>query len=71
MSCVGISWFLWRASDAKIANARSWVETNERYGRTFVRSLTSALRKHYQRREEQQREKKELVEQPVLSQGES
>jgi ABC-type transport system involved in multi-copper enzyme maturation permease subunit len=64
VSCVGLSWFLWRASDTKIAYARAWVETNERYGRTFVRSLSSALRKHYQRLEEQEREKKELVEQP-------
>jgi ABC-type transport system involved in multi-copper enzyme maturation permease subunit len=50
-----MSWFLWRASYPKLDKARAWVDEHERYGRTFVRSLSSALRKHYQHLEERRR----------------
>jgi ABC-type transport system involved in multi-copper enzyme maturation permease subunit len=55
-SCLGASWLLWKASFPKLDKARAWVDEHERYGRTFVRSLASALRKHYQHLEERQRE---------------
>jgi ABC-type transport system involved in cytochrome c biogenesis permease component len=51
LTSVILSWFLWRASYPKLDKARAWVDEHERYGRTFVRSLTSALRKHYQHME--------------------
>jgi ABC-type transport system involved in multi-copper enzyme maturation permease subunit len=56
-TCLGISWFLWKASFPRLDKARAWVDEHERYGRTFVRSLASALRKHYQHLEEQRRAK--------------
>jgi ABC-type transport system involved in multi-copper enzyme maturation permease subunit len=51
------SWFLYRRGLNKVSDARAWVDDHERYGRTFVRSLTRALRKHYERLEEKQRER--------------
>jgi ABC-type transport system involved in multi-copper enzyme maturation permease subunit len=52
ISSIGMAWFLWRSSEKKIALARAWVDANERYGRTFVRSLANALRKRYLKEEE-------------------
>jgi ABC-type transport system involved in multi-copper enzyme maturation permease subunit len=60
-TCVGASWFLWKASFPKLDKARAWVDEHERYGRTFVRSLASALRTHYRRLEERQRTGGEVV----------
>src|SRR5207244_11761119 len=57
-TCLGIAWFLWRAAYPKLDKARALVDEHERYGRTFVRSLASALRKHYQRLEERRRHDK-------------
>jgi ABC-type transport system involved in multi-copper enzyme maturation permease subunit len=53
-TCLGASWLLWKASFPKLDKARAWVDEHERYGRTFVRSLANALRKHYQHLEERQ-----------------
>ena len=53
--CVYGGWLLWKASFPKLDKARAWVDEHERYGPTFVRSLASALRKHYQHLEEQRR----------------
>jgi ABC-type transport system involved in multi-copper enzyme maturation permease subunit len=60
-TCVGASWFLWKASFPKLDKARAWVDEHERYGRTFVRSLASALRTHYRRLEERKRRGGEVV----------
>jgi ABC-type transport system involved in multi-copper enzyme maturation permease subunit len=49
VTSLALGWLLWRASYWKIHYAESWVDEQERYGRTFTRSLTSALRKHYER----------------------
>jgi hypothetical protein len=59
-TCLGTSWVLWKASFPKLDKARAWVDEHERYGRTFVRSLANALRKHYQQLED--RKRKEVVE---------
>jgi hypothetical protein len=55
-TCLGMSLALWKASFPKLDKAKAWVDEYERFGRTFVRSLASALRKHYQRLEERNAE---------------
>jgi hypothetical protein len=63
LTSLSMSWFLWRASYPQLDKARAWVDEHERYGRTFVRSLSSALRKHYQHLEER-RPHEDRAEQP-------
>jgi ABC-type transport system involved in multi-copper enzyme maturation permease subunit len=54
-TCVAVAFFLWRSSDKRIAYAKVCVDDNERYGRTFTRSLERALIKHYERLEQRRR----------------
>jgi ABC-type transport system involved in multi-copper enzyme maturation permease subunit len=65
-TCLGMSWFLWKASYPKLDKARAWVDEHERYGRTFVRSLASALRKHYQRLDERRDDETRTTQPQVL-----
>lgn len=50
MTALALGWMLIRRADRKISDAKAWIDGNERYGRTFVRSLARALRKESERR---------------------
>jgi len=61
LGALGTTWVLWRRAVGKIGDTESFVDSQERYGRNFIRSLTSALRKHYQRLDERKRELRQPV----------
>jgi ABC-type transport system involved in multi-copper enzyme maturation permease subunit len=60
-TCVGLSVAFWRASARRIDQAESWINTNERYGKTLVRSLSRALRKQQERNEARARERRPVA----------
>jgi ABC-type transport system involved in multi-copper enzyme maturation permease subunit len=60
-TCGGVAWFLWKSGQARIAQARVWVDQHERYGRTLVRSLTRALRKHDERMAERRKQRQQAL----------
>lgn len=43
--CGYLAWRLYQAAETQIWLAQAWIETHERYGRSFTRSLTRALKK--------------------------
>ncbi len=64
-AAVGLTWLFWRRAVIKTGNAEFWIDSHERYGKNFVRSLTMALRKHYQRLQERRRQKGQPVDQSM------
>jgi ABC-type transport system involved in multi-copper enzyme maturation permease subunit len=62
---VGMAWVLYRRSENKISDARTWIDSEERYGRTFTRSLTRALRKHYEQLAERKKRPADAPAQPA------
>jgi ABC-type transport system involved in multi-copper enzyme maturation permease subunit len=67
-AAVGMAWTLYRRSENKISDARTWIDSEERYGRTFTRSLTRALRKHYEQLAERKK-KPETADAPAQPAG--
>jgi ABC-type transport system involved in multi-copper enzyme maturation permease subunit len=64
-AAAGLSWLLWRRAVRKTGDTEAWIDSQERYGKNFVRSLTSALRKHYQKLAERQRQQGQPVDESV------
>src|SRR5262249_10331740 len=56
-AALGMGYVLYRRSENKISDARTWIDSEERYGRTFTRSLTGALRKHYEQLAERRKQR--------------
>jgi hypothetical protein len=44
-ACCYLAWRLYQAAETQIWLAQAWIETHERYGRSFTRSLSRALKK--------------------------
>lgn len=47
--CAIVGWRLYQAGNVRLWYAQSWIDAHERYGRTLMRSLTLALKKHEER----------------------
>jgi hypothetical protein len=56
LSALYLAWRLHKSADHRLWLAQTWIETRERYGRTFTRSLTRALRNAQERRERKAKE---------------
>lgn len=61
VASAGMTFLLVRNGDTKIHYARSWIDAEERYGRTLTRSLTRALLKHYEKMDERRKAREEAA----------
>lgn len=57
--CLVLAWRLHGAANLRLWYAQTWIDEHERYGRTFTRSLSRALRKHQEKVEASRREAQE------------